>query len=139
MCQENNRWFLVGVTSFGYQCARPNRPGVYVRTTRFTEWIQSLLDQSISEIKREKWQFSCSPLRSIAINFTGERNNYKPSFLNNSLRCSWKDGENKANKSIFPKGSTFKWLDCLVNSSSSTDAIISFSFNHCSQHFLLFK
>ncbi|XP_049641681.1 enteropeptidase [Suncus etruscus] len=43
MCQENNRWFLAGVTSFGYQCGLPNRPGVYVRVSRFTEWIQSFL------------------------------------------------------------------------------------------------
>uniref|UniRef100_A0A0D9R953 Enteropeptidase n=1 Tax=Chlorocebus sabaeus TaxID=60711 RepID=A0A0D9R953_CHLSB len=43
MCQENNRWFLAGVTSFGYKCALPDRPGVYARVSRFTEWIQSFL------------------------------------------------------------------------------------------------
>ncbi|ELK15909.1 Enteropeptidase [Pteropus alecto] len=43
MCQENNRWLLVGVTSFGYQCALPNRPGVYAWVPGFTEWIQSFL------------------------------------------------------------------------------------------------
>ncbi|KAM4889441.1 enteropeptidase [Thomomys bottae] len=43
MCQDDNSWVLVGVTSFGYQCAVPHRPGVYVRVPRFTEWIRSFL------------------------------------------------------------------------------------------------
>nr|XP_042114860.1 enteropeptidase [Peromyscus maniculatus bairdii] len=43
MCQENNRWFLVGVTSFGVECALPNHPGVYTRVSGFIEWIQSFL------------------------------------------------------------------------------------------------
>ncbi|XP_004675362.1 PREDICTED: enteropeptidase [Condylura cristata] len=43
MCLEDNRWFLAGVTSFGYKCGLPNRPGVYARVPRFVEWIQSFL------------------------------------------------------------------------------------------------
>ncbi|CAM5076851.1 unnamed protein product [Natator depressus] len=43
MSQDNNRWFLAGVTSFGYQCALPQRPGVYVRVTQFVDWIKQFI------------------------------------------------------------------------------------------------
>ncbi|KFO90906.1 Enteropeptidase, partial [Buceros rhinoceros silvestris] len=37
--EDGNKWFLVGVTSFGYNCSLPKRPGVYVRVTMFVDWI----------------------------------------------------------------------------------------------------
>ncbi|KFZ62161.1 Enteropeptidase, partial [Antrostomus carolinensis] len=37
--EDGNKWFLVGVTSFGRECALPKRPGVYVRVTMFVDWI----------------------------------------------------------------------------------------------------
>ncbi|KFP30526.1 Enteropeptidase, partial [Colius striatus] len=37
--EDGNEWVLVGVTSFGYKCALPRRPGVYVRVTMFVDWI----------------------------------------------------------------------------------------------------
>ncbi|XP_042644221.1 enteropeptidase [Tyto alba] len=41
--EDGNKWFLVGVTSFGYQCALPKRPGVYVRVTMFVDWIKNII------------------------------------------------------------------------------------------------
>uniref|UniRef100_A0A3Q3FTD2 Peptidase S1 domain-containing protein n=1 Tax=Labrus bergylta TaxID=56723 RepID=A0A3Q3FTD2_9LABR len=40
MCQEDTgHWTLIGVTSFGFGCGRPQRPGVYARVSAFTSWI----------------------------------------------------------------------------------------------------
>ncbi|XP_056343653.1 enteropeptidase isoform X2 [Oenanthe melanoleuca] len=41
--EDGDKWFLVGVTSFGEGCALPQRPGVYVRVTMFVDWIKNIL------------------------------------------------------------------------------------------------
>ncbi|XP_070773322.1 enteropeptidase [Enoplosus armatus] len=39
MCLGDGHWTLIGVTSFGIGCGRPQRPGVYARVSAFTSWI----------------------------------------------------------------------------------------------------
>lgn len=31
--------YLIGITSYGFKCAEPNRPAVYTRVTYFVDWI----------------------------------------------------------------------------------------------------
>ncbi|KAJ6654373.1 hypothetical protein lerEdw1_006966 [Lerista edwardsae] len=45
-CKKNDTWLLAGVVSFGLECARPFRPGVYTRVTSFMPWIQRTMEQN---------------------------------------------------------------------------------------------
>lgn len=37
---DNGKFYLIGIVSFGKRCAEPGIPGVYTRVTEFIEWIE---------------------------------------------------------------------------------------------------
>ncbi|CAN7984352.1 unnamed protein product [Ixodes hexagonus] len=42
LLRDDGRWVLVGTVSHGIRCAEPNMPGVYMRTSAYRSWIDSV-------------------------------------------------------------------------------------------------
>ncbi|XP_077333482.1 plasma kallikrein [Lithobates pipiens] len=38
-CKVDKTWYLIGITSWGEGCARPDKPGVYTKVTEYIYWI----------------------------------------------------------------------------------------------------
>ncbi|XP_054718829.1 clotting factor B-like [Uloborus diversus] len=45
MVRHRNRWFVVGIVSFGYECGKPSYPGGYTRIAYYLKWIQRVLQK----------------------------------------------------------------------------------------------
>ena len=48
MFTSNRQWILVGITSYGYGCARAAYAGVYTRIAAFESWINLTTNGSYS-------------------------------------------------------------------------------------------
>jgi len=46
MYESNGRWYLNGVVSYGYECARDGFPGVYARISYYLPWIRNKISSA---------------------------------------------------------------------------------------------
>nr|XP_026654385.1 plasminogen-like [Zonotrichia albicollis] len=40
---DTDRYYLIGIASFGVGCGRPRYPGIYVRLSQYRKWIKAKL------------------------------------------------------------------------------------------------
>ncbi len=46
MFYDNNRWYIVGIVSFGDGCSRANSGGIYTRVSAYYNWIRQIMSTS---------------------------------------------------------------------------------------------
>uniref|UniRef100_A0A672ZYC7 Acrosin n=1 Tax=Sphaeramia orbicularis TaxID=375764 RepID=A0A672ZYC7_9TELE len=64
--EDEERFYVVGVTSFGDGCGLRFRPGVYARTTRFSDWIKET-QEDVSVMSGHKTERTDMKLVSVLL------------------------------------------------------------------------
>nr|XP_010340864.2 transmembrane protease serine 11G-like [Saimiri boliviensis boliviensis] len=41
IARDRNTWYLVGIVSWGIDCGKENKPGIYTKVTHYRDWIKS--------------------------------------------------------------------------------------------------
>jgi secreted trypsin-like serine protease len=44
MFSSNNQWILIGLTSYGFECAQTAYAGVYTRVAAYQDWINATMN-----------------------------------------------------------------------------------------------
>lgn len=56
LCRDPNdqeRWFVGGIVSWGVKCAHPKLPGVYANVTKFVPWIMQQMQRYTNDFEEE--------------------------------------------------------------------------------------
>ena len=48
-CQDHGRFYLTGIVSWGHECARPHKYGVYANMFRLTSWVKNMMKKHSKE------------------------------------------------------------------------------------------
>lgn len=82
--RKDGRWFLAGITSFGFGCGKPGYPDVYTRLSHYLPWI----NKQILKHSHDDWNYTTLDILLF-------RHKWNRLCGNRFVRSTWWCGVNK--------------------------------------------
>ena len=73
--RKDEKWYIYGVTSYGFKCAEPEAPGVYVRVSAYVDWILENTDDLIVASGVLDGATACMDDTGVSTDVTNSNNN----------------------------------------------------------------